>query len=73
MPEKKKRERVVAEITLTHLQQLALDMGLNLSEQEARAFLNQQGHAYDLWKEMMRAGEDYLRSSIAAKTAPYAG
>lgn len=65
MPEKKKRERVVAEISVTHLRQLALDMGQQLSEADALAFLNQQGHAYDMWKEMMRAGENYLRACIA--------
>ncbi len=67
MPEKKQRERVVAEISVNHLRKLALDMGQHLSEADALAFLNQQGHAYDMWKEMMRAGENYLRASIGSR------
>ena len=41
MTEMKKRERVVAEITLAHLTQFAREMGRSLSPEEAVAFLNQ--------------------------------
>jgi hypothetical protein len=60
MPEKKKREKVVAEITACHLTQLVRGMGRSLSREEAIAFLNQDGRAYDMWKHMMHAGEAYI-------------
>jgi hypothetical protein len=28
------------------------------------AFLNQEGRAYDMWKQMMRAGEEYIKSTL---------
>jgi hypothetical protein len=64
MTEKKKREKVVAEITLAHLKQFARESGKTLSEQEAIAFLNQDGRAYDMWKHMMQAGEEYIKSTL---------
>ena len=64
MTEKKKREKVVAEITLVHLTQYARDLGRNLTDQEALAFLNQDGRAYAMWKHMMHAGEEYIKSTL---------
>lgn len=64
MTQKKKRERVVAEITLSHLRQVARGLGRNLNEEEALAFLNQGGRAYDMWRHMMLAGEEYIKSSL---------
>ena len=64
MTEKKKREKVVAEITLDHLMQFAREAGRPLSPQEALAFFNQDGRAYDMWKYMMQAGEQYIKSSL---------
>jgi hypothetical protein len=64
MTQKKKREKVVAEITLAHLIQLALENGHSLSQEEAIAFLNQDGRAYAMWKHMMQAGEEYIKSSL---------
>lgn len=64
MTEKKKREKVVAEITLAHLMQFAREAGKPLSQQEAVAFFNQDGRAYDMWKYMMQAGEQYIKSSL---------
>ena len=64
MTEKKKREKVVAEITLAHLMQFAREAGKPLSSQEAVAFFNQDGRAYDMWKHMMQAGEQYIKSSL---------
>ncbi|HVO81376.1 MAG TPA: hypothetical protein VMT28_11630 [Terriglobales bacterium] len=68
MTEKKKREKVVAEITLSHVIQLARENDRPLSEEEALDFLNQDGHAYDLWKHMMHAGEEYLKSSLRRRS-----
>ena len=64
MTEKKKRERVVAEITLAHLRQFAGESGKTLSQEEAIAFLNQNGRAYDMWKHMMQAGEEYIKLTL---------
>lgn len=69
MTDKKPRERVVAEITLTYLTQVAADAGRRLSHEEALAFLNQEGRAYDLWKCMMEAGEQYIKSCLRARPA----
>ena len=64
MTEKKKREKVVAEITLAHLAQFALESGRTLSREEAIAFLNQDGRAEAMWKHMMHAGEEYIKSNL---------
>lgn len=67
MTEKKKREKVVAEITLAHLTQFARQLGRHLSQEEALAFLNQEGRAYAMWKHMMHAGEEYIKSALDEK------
>ena len=67
MPGRKQRERVVAEISLAHLTQIASEMGRSLSSEEALAFLNHEGRAYEMWKRMMQAGEDYLKSALQTR------
>ena len=57
MTDRKVREKVIAEITLVHLVQIAADAGGRVSREDAVAFLNQNGRAYDLWKSMMHAGK----------------
>lgn len=42
--------------------------GSSLSGQEALAFLNQNGRAYEMWKRMMQAGEDYLKTALQGHT-----
>jgi hypothetical protein len=64
MTEKKRREKVVAEITLAHLTQFAGELGRHLTQEEAVAFLNQNGRAYAMWKHMMHAGEEYIKSAL---------
>ena len=64
MPQRKPREKVVAEITVPYLTQVAAGIGQELSREDAMAFLNQQGRAYDMWKQMMRAGEEYIKSTL---------
>lgn len=71
MTDRKPREKVVAEITLAHLTQYAEQMGRSLTPEEAAAFLNQNGRAYEMWKRMMQAGEDYIKASLQAR-APLA-
>ncbi len=64
MTQSRKRERVVAEITLSHLTQIARELGRSLTQEEAIAFLNQEGRAYDMWKHMMLAGEEYIKAHL---------
>jgi len=61
---RKKRERVVAEISLAYLTQFALEIGRARSWDEAIVFLNQEGRAYEMWKRGMTAGEDYIKSEL---------
>jgi hypothetical protein len=64
MTAKKQREKVVAEITVAHLTEFASEIGRKLDPDEAVAFLNQNGRAYAMWQHMMRAGEDYIKSTL---------
>lgn len=64
MTQKKDRDRVMAEITLSHLLRLANEHGCSVSREQALAFLNQQGRAFEMWKQMMQAGEDFIARSL---------
>jgi hypothetical protein len=64
------REKVTAEITVTHLQQFAQEMGTNLSATEVAQFLNQNGLAQNVWMHMMQAGEQYIKSNLKSKFVP---
>ena len=64
MTEKKDRDRVMAEITIPHLLRLATEQGCAISREQALIFLNQEGHAYEMWKHMMQAGEEFIASSL---------
>ncbi len=64
MTEKKDRDRVMAEITLSHLLRLATEQGSPVSREQALAFLNQEGHAFEMWKQMMQAGEEFIARSL---------
>lgn len=73
MTASKPREKVVAEITLAQLSQFPQEMGRNLSPEEAIAFLKQNGRAYEMWKRMMQAGAEYLKSALQGRApAPIA-
>lgn len=71
MTEKKQREKVVAEITLAHLLQLAREAGHAITEEEALVFLNHHGRAYAMWKEMMHAGENYIKGALKSQYRPH--
>jgi hypothetical protein len=68
MSDKKKREKVVAEISLAHLMQLAAESRLPASRAEVTDFLNQNGNAYAMWKQMMQAGEEYFRKYFSRES-----
>ena len=59
-----KRHKVVAEITLAHIRQLAFMFGYPISEDYVLAFLNEGGHAYARWIRMMQAGENFIKSNL---------
>ena len=58
------RERVTAEITVAHLVEFARETGGELSLQQAANFLNENGHAYEMWMHMMRAGEEFIKANL---------
>ena len=64
MTDKKDRERVIAEITLSHLMSLGNEQGCPVSREQALAFLNQEGRAFEMWKHMMQAAEEFIASSL---------
>jgi len=64
MTEKKDRDRVMAEITLSHVLRLATLHGSPVSREQALAFLNQEGRAFEMWKQMMQAGEEFIARSL---------
>jgi len=64
MTDKKDRERVIAEITLSHLMRLGNEQGCPVSREQALAFLNQEGRAFEMWKHMMQAAEEFIAGSL---------
>ncbi len=68
MTEKRKREKVVAEITAAHVSEFAAELGLSLSDEELTTFLNSEGRAYEMWKHMMHAAEEYVKSSLKERS-----
>jgi hypothetical protein len=68
MTERKDRDRVIAEITLSHLLRLANEHHCFVSRKQALKFLNQQGHAFEMWKQMMQAGEDFIARSLLGQS-----
>lgn len=68
MTEKKRREKVVAEISVGHLMQFAHEAGRPLTAEEALDFLNQHGRAYEMWKQMMQAAEEYIKSTLHSRS-----
>jgi hypothetical protein len=64
MTDKKDRERVIAEITLSHLMRLGAEQGCPVSREQALAFLNHEGRAFEMWKHMMQAAEEFIAGSL---------
>lgn len=62
------REKVTAEITLTHLEKIAQEVGAPFTPAETSAFLNHGCFAQGLWVHMMRAGEEYIKSSLCLRS-----
>ncbi|HTT21983.1 MAG TPA: hypothetical protein VMS18_10880 [Candidatus Binatia bacterium] len=62
--QKRNREKVLAEITLSYLMRLAIEQGCPVSREQALEFLNEEGRAYEMWKQMMQAAEDFIARSL---------
>jgi hypothetical protein len=56
MTDKKSRDRVIAEITLSRLIRLGAEQGRPVSREQALTFLNQEGRAFEMWKHADRRG-----------------
>ena len=69
-PKKCWRSKVTAEITAGHLEQIARELGSSLEGSAALEFLNQHGRAYEVWRVMMRAAEEYLQSELQRLHTP---
>ncbi|HEY4899185.1 MAG TPA: hypothetical protein VIH91_00050 [Terriglobales bacterium] len=67
------REKVTAEITMTHIQQIAEELGANMSAAEVAKFFNHDGRAQIVWTYMMQAAEQYIKSSLETKGAALPG
>lgn len=55
---------MIAKVTLPHLLRLANEQGCALSREQALLFLNQEGRAFEMWKYLMQAGEDFVARSF---------
>jgi hypothetical protein len=64
MKQKMKLEKAVAEITVAHLVAVTQQQGRSLDRQQAVNFLNEEGRAYLMWKQMMHAGENYIKNEL---------
>ncbi len=67
VPKRGWREHVTAEITVVHVVEFAREVGGNMSAEDAAAMLNQGEVAYDMWKHMMRAGEEYIKTVLSER------
>jgi hypothetical protein len=70
MAGRRQRDKIVAEISLVHLIQFANEIGRALSPEEAMVFLNEEERAYEMWKRMMGAGEDYIKLALCSNPRP---
>ncbi len=60
MTEKRDRDRVNAEITVSLVMRLACEQGCAVTGEQALAFLNSEGLAHEMWKHMMHAAVDFI-------------
>ncbi len=72
MWKRRKRDKVVAEITAAHVIMLMQEQGEFLGRQQAVDFLNEHGRAQTMWTQMMYAGENYIKSVLAQSSQPSA-
>ena len=61
------REKVIAEVTVAHVLEFAGEVGATIDAAQVTAFLNEKGHAQDIWTHMMQAAEDYIKTALSSK------
>jgi hypothetical protein len=66
MTKNRNRDKVIAEITVSHLMRLATENGCPVSREQALVFFNREGRAQEMWKHMMQAGLDFIACSLIA-------
>ena len=66
--QKRNRERVLAEITLSYLMRLAIEQGCPVSREQALEFLNEEGRAYEMWKSHDAGGGGFYRTAYGGNT-----
>ena len=64
MTEERNRDKVIAEITVSHLMRLAIENGCSVSREQALVFFNRDDRAQEMWKHMMQAGLDFYRTQL---------
>ena len=66
MTKKRNRDKVIAEITVSHLMRLAIENGSPVNREQALVFFNREGRTQEMWKHMMQAGFGFYRMQLIA-------
>jgi len=66
MSEKKNRERMIAEVRLSRVIRLGNEDGCRVTRPQAFGFLNRERRAFEMWKHMMLAAEEFIVGSLFA-------
>jgi hypothetical protein len=67
MSQRKGRDRVIAEITLSHLSRLVNKHGCSVSREQAFTFIIKDRRTFEMWKQMMQAGENFIVRSLLGR------
>ena len=59
--------KVTAEISATDVMQLASEVGMPITPEEAADLLRNEIRARGMWKHMIEAGRDYIAASLEAR------
>ena len=59
--------KVTAEISATDVMQLASEVGMPITPEEAAELLRNEIRARGMWNHMIQAGKDYIAASLEVK------
>ena len=59
--------KVTAEISATDVMQLASEVGMPITPEEAADLLRNEVRARGMWNHMMQAGKDYIAASLEVR------
>ena len=59
--------KVTAEISATDVMQLASEVGMPITPEEAADLLRNEVRARGMWKHMIEAGRDYIAASLEVR------